>query len=216
MLDLRAPAIVLAILASLGPADAHPHVFADARAEISFDSDGRVAAVRNVWTFDEAFSAFSIAGLDADGDGRIGPSELQTLAEENMDALAESDFFTQVTAGGSKISADAPRDYSNTLNEGRLTLAFKLPLSEPVEPTRPLSIGIFDPEYFVAFEFPEDAPLSLVDAPLGCEATLNRPPDLDAETMEFLAGLPPDLEILPPDLADVVVKLGNHVTITCE
>jgi hypothetical protein len=42
-----------------------------ARAEIVFDAAGRVAAVRHIWQFDEAFSAYAMQGYDANNDGRL-------------------------------------------------------------------------------------------------------------------------------------------------
>ncbi len=54
---LAALAAMLAILAPRA-ADAHPHVFVTTREVVVFDAEGRVAAVKNAWTFDEQNSAF--------------------------------------------------------------------------------------------------------------------------------------------------------------
>ena len=67
---LRSAFVGLALLVGSSlPALAHPHVFVDARLEVRFDADGRVAALRHVWRFDDAFSAFASQGLDTNGDG---------------------------------------------------------------------------------------------------------------------------------------------------
>jgi ABC-type uncharacterized transport system substrate-binding protein len=64
----RALATALPCLLDLvEPAEAHPHVFADAMAEIRFDDEGRIVSVHNSWRLDEAFSAFAIDGIDKDG-----------------------------------------------------------------------------------------------------------------------------------------------------
>src|SRR5690606_5601131 len=67
-------ALVLVLAATA--ARAHPHVFIDARAEIVFDAEGRVAAIRHVWQFDEGFSIYATQGLDEDGDGKLSDAEL--------------------------------------------------------------------------------------------------------------------------------------------
>ncbi len=53
------------------PALAHPHVFVSARAEILYNADGAVRAVKHVWSFDEAYSAYITQGLDKNGDGDL-------------------------------------------------------------------------------------------------------------------------------------------------
>ena len=56
---IASSAAILGLLAASPLASAHPHVFVDGRAEIVFDAAKRVSAVRNVWEFDEAYSAFA-------------------------------------------------------------------------------------------------------------------------------------------------------------
>ena len=87
------------LLAAALPAAAHPHVFVDAKAEIVFDREGRMTAVRHIWQFDEAFTSFAIQGLDADNDGKLSDDELQPLAKVNVDSLKEYGFFTYLTVG---------------------------------------------------------------------------------------------------------------------
>ena len=58
-----------------------------------------MTAVRNIWQFDEAFTAFAIQGLDADNDGKLSDDELAPLAKVNVDSLREYAFFTWLTAG---------------------------------------------------------------------------------------------------------------------
>ncbi len=45
------------------PAFAHPHIFVDAKAIITFNDAGQVVSIHNTWTFDEAYSAWSVQGL---------------------------------------------------------------------------------------------------------------------------------------------------------
>ncbi len=86
-------------VATAGPALAHPHIFIDAKVEIGFDAQGRVAQLHHSWTFDTAFSVWMVQGLDANGDGLVSPEEMQDLANENMEGLATYGFYTSAGDG---------------------------------------------------------------------------------------------------------------------
>ena len=113
-------------------ARAHPHEWIDVASEVMFDERGAVEAIRHHWRFDEAFSAFALQGLDVDGDGRYSPEELEPLAQENVELLAEYGFFTFVSTGDYQAGFAAPTNYRLDLDEGRLTLHYTLPLAQPL------------------------------------------------------------------------------------
>ena len=86
----RPPAVAALLLAlAVVRAEAHPHVFVDAKTELVFDQTGRMEAIRNIWQFDEAFSAYAVEGLDADSDGKLSDAELKPLADVNVKSLKE-------------------------------------------------------------------------------------------------------------------------------
>jgi ABC-type uncharacterized transport system substrate-binding protein len=94
---LKSAGWLYALLAALGataPAAAHPHVWVEARAEIIFDTEARVTGIRQTWVFDPAYSAYAIMGLNMDRDGRPDQGKLTELADENLTALAEANYFT--------------------------------------------------------------------------------------------------------------------------
>lgn len=196
-------------------AEAHPHVFVDAKTEILFDQSGRMTAVRNIWQFDEAFTQYAIQGLDANGDGRLSDAELKPLADVNVKSLQEFKFFTYLTVGRDQATFQPPKEYWLEFHGGRLTLFFTLPMEKPMVPGKHAMLEIFDPEYFVAFTFLKDAPIKLVGAPPTCKATYRPPHDLDAATMATLAAIPADQHDIPPDLVQAASVLANHVTVSC-
>ena len=128
---IRVLVLAAAALATVTSASAHPHVFVNAKAEVVFDKDGRVTAVRHVWQFDEAFSAFATQGLDKNGDGKLAEAELAPLAKINMESLKDYDFFTYLNIGKGRVSFAQPTGYRLQFHNGSLTLFYTLPLKIP-------------------------------------------------------------------------------------
>ncbi|MFD1703051.1 DUF1007 family protein [Methylopila henanensis] len=180
------------------PAFAHPHVWVTARSEIVYGPDGRMSAVRHAWTFDDMFSSFASQGLDVDGDGKLTREELAPLAETNVTSLKEFGFFTFSKNGQSKVSFNEPVDYwLEQTDDKRLVLHFTLPVKDnaPAKGAA-LKVEVYDPTYFVAFEFAKDDPAKLVSAPDGCALDVARPKEPDAAASQklsesFFTGLSP-------------------------
>jgi len=210
--------LLIALVSMLGltaHALAHPHVFVDVNSELVFDATGRITAVGNVWQFDDAFSAFAIEGLDADGNGTFDPDELQPLAKVNVESLADFAYFTHLAIGGKEQAFLPPKEYWLEYDGARLTLFYTLPLDLPAAVGKDTTLEIFDPEYFVAFAFPGEQPLKLTDAPPGCTATYHPPEGLDPQTMAVLNALPMDTRQLPPDLQAAADSLADLFTVDC-
>ena len=172
--------LALAAFGCAGPALAHPHVWVTAKAQIVFAPDGKVTAIRHAWTFDPDYSTYVTQGLDKNGDGKLTPDELQDLAKENAESLAEFDYFTFLKANGAKPAFAAPRDYGMTFDNGQVTLAFVLPLKAPARADKALTLEVYDPSYFVSFSMAEGADaIKLANAPKGCAATVTRPKSVE-------------------------------------
>lgn len=197
------------------PALAHPHVFITARAEIVFNEAGSVAAIRHIWQFDEAFSAYAMQGLDANNDGVITATELQPLAQINVESLNEYGFFTWLDIGGIPIAFEFPSEYWLDVYDSRLTLFYTLPLTTPAPTTGEIVLEVTDPEYFVAFTFDDQTPIRLVDAPESCVANYLPPEGLDDETAAQLAMIPADQRALPDGLGNVTADVANIIRVGC-
>jgi ABC-type uncharacterized transport system substrate-binding protein len=170
-----------ALVASVSALQAHPHVWVVARGEIVYGPDGAMQAIRYAWTFDEAFSAFAVQGLDKDNDGKLTREELQPLAEVNVTSLKEFDYFTVGKNGEKPIEFGAPVDYWLVADEKKLlTLYFTLPVKTALKGTA--SLDVFDPTYFVAFEFGEGEALKLSGAPTGCALEAKKPEPMTTNT----------------------------------
>lgn len=203
-------------LATALPAKAHPHVLVTARVEIVFGDGSLVTAIRHIWQFDPAFSAYAMQGYDANNDGVITRAELAPLAEINVESLAAYGFFTWLHTDRGDAEFLPPTEYWDDVYDGRLTLFYTLPLAEPVPVDDVVSLEVYDPEYYVAFSFDEVRPATVVNAPDGCQAAYHPPEEIDAATAARLAAIPADQRELPPELAMLTSDYANAVRITCQ
>ncbi|CCJ56932.1 DUF1007 family protein [Bordetella bronchiseptica] len=189
----------------------------DARAVVEFDAAGRIAAVRQVWRFDDMFGAYATQGLSRKPGGGLPPDVLRTMAEDWMKALGEpvSHYFTRVTQGARTLPFGPPRDAAVSFEDGRLTLAFTLPLAEPAPAGGATAVDIYDPTYFVAYAFDEAGATALRGAPAGCSQAYRPPRPLDWATMQQLAAIPADPEALPEELFAITKGLTHRIEVTC-
>jgi ABC-type uncharacterized transport system substrate-binding protein len=174
-------------LALAAPALAHPHVWVTAKAELVYAADGKVAAVRHSWSFDQAYSAFVTQGLDKNNDGKLTSDELQDLAKVNTESLEDFDYFTHMKANGAKQAFDRPKDARMEFENGAATLSFYLPLKKPAA-NKAVALEVYDPSFFVAFGMAEgEDAIRLANAPKGCTATVTRPKPVDAAQQQRLS-----------------------------
>ncbi len=199
-------------VATAGPALAHPHIFIDAKVEIGFDAQGRVAQLHHSWTFDTAFSVWMVQGLDANGDGLVSPEEMQDLANENMEGLATYGFYTSAGDGMHFVPAgDQRMRYENE----RVTLDFTAIAETPQLPGSRFELGVFDPEYYVAISFGGPQDVTLSNAPASCTTTLEPPKPMAPDVEERLYALGPEVLELPPDLAAAMRGTQGLIALSC-
>lgn len=158
--------------APVRPASAHPHVWVTAKADVVYEG-GKIAAIQHHWTFDEFYTAMAIQGLDKNNDGIYSREELAELAKVNMEGLKEFDYFTSAKIADKKVEFNAPADAWLEHKDGLLTLHFKLPLTQPVAAeAKGFQFAVYDPSYFIAFEFAKDNAITLAGAPAGCKVVM--------------------------------------------
>lgn len=215
MRRLAAVLIGLVAIAPL-PALAHPHIFVDAKAAITFNDAGEVVSIHNSWVFDEAYSAWSIQGLDTNGDGKVTREELQPLADDNMNGLADYEYYTFAGEG-----TDPNLKFSHGSNptidyDGKqTTLNFDVALAQPYAIRKSLELSIDDPEYYVAITFKDPSDIQLINAPKNCSIAMQEAKEMPPELADALYALPPDVTKLPPELAQAMRGMQGEVLINC-
>jgi len=207
--------LALALLGLAGPAMAHPHIWIDAEIGVVFEGDA-ISALRHRWTFDTAFSAWIVQGLDADGDGVVSPEELQTLADENVADLEDFGFYTFAGASEAPMRFHAAGDQRMVYEDGRVTLSFTLDAVTP-QPVGPrFELGVYDPEYYVAIEFADAGAARLENAPASCRTELVPPQPMTPEIADRLYALGAEVLELPPDLAAAMRGTQGMIVIGCD
>jgi ABC-type uncharacterized transport system substrate-binding protein len=157
-------------------AQAHPHVWITAKSEVIYAPDGSISGVRHAWTFDDMFSTYALQGIEAKTKGVYSREELSSLAQTNVESLKEFGFFTFAKADGKKEKFAEPTDYFLEYKDAALTLHFVLPLKAPVT-AKQLALEVFDPSYFIDFQFADKDPIKLIGAPATCQMKFQRPND---------------------------------------
>ena len=167
-----------------GAAQAHPHVWITATSELIYAPDGSITGVRHAWTFDDMFSTYALQGIETKVKGVYSREELAPLAQTNVESLKEFKFFTFAKADGKKEKFQEPIDYFLEYKDSVLTLHFTLLLKAPVKPKQ-LALEVFDPSYFIDFQFAEKNPITLAGAPAACQMKLQRPNDGSANAQRL-------------------------------
>jgi len=204
-----------ATLGLIGAAQAHPHIFIDAKATIVFNDAGELTEIRNAWTFDEAFSVWQIQGLDTNNDGITSSEEMQELADENIKGLAEYNFYTSAGETASSLPFASMDDAKFVFADNRSTLSFGIEPQVPYRIKHKLEIAVADPEYYVAITFHSPADITLENAPAGCAVHLEPPRELSPDLQARLFDLPSDVTKLPPELEAAVRGSQGAIVVDC-
>ncbi|MGQ0457118.1 MAG: DUF1007 family protein [Hyphomicrobium sp.] len=205
------------LLATPGPAQAHPHVWVTYETTVNYDK-GAVSGVSHVWTFDDMYTAMAVQGLDKNGDGAYSREELAELAKVNMEGLKDFGYFTFAKLASADLKFSPPEDAWLEYVNGILRLHFRLPLAQPVlAEADGFNYSIYDPSFFIAFEPEQTDAVKVSSAPSGCSASLVEPTaEKSAEDAKRLGDAM--AQNLGGDLATGLGGMGaaKTVSVTCK
>lgn len=170
-------ALFSAALSSGQQAQAHPHVFAEARLEMSIDDKGEVKQLAHVWRFDDMFSSTVMMEFDANGDLKLDDQELARLSQTINSSIAEFKYFQTIEYDGKEVKMVAPNDLKAAMIDGRLMIVFT---SKPQQPMvlaagHKASFGVYDPTFYTAIDYVKDEDMVVADLPEGCRSKVIRP-----------------------------------------
>jgi ABC-type uncharacterized transport system substrate-binding protein len=164
-----------ATIAGAAPSWAHPHVFAEANLEVAVAADGTVESLRHVWRFDDLFSSTVLLEFDANADLELDSAELEKVGAVIHDSLSEFGYFQIVTADGKDVKMQAPDRIMANFEDNQLIILFESKPAEPLALSDSLSFGVYDPTFYTAIDFYEDANLTVPNMPQNCTRTVVRP-----------------------------------------
>jgi ABC-type uncharacterized transport system substrate-binding protein len=206
------PILCAMILVSQGSASAHPHVWVTMETEVDFGPNKEIIGFKNKWTFDEFYTEFAIAGLDTNGDGVYSEEELKPLAQTNVEALKEFEYFTFPFVDKTKIAMKDPTEYRLVHKDKLLTLYFNLPLATPVpyDKIKEFNFSVYDPGMYVALTFDKKAPIKIASPrPLQCSPHIgDRSPDKDSAMSQLGENIDP--------ASNFGAQFAERVTIDCK
>lgn len=212
---LRSVAAAGALALTMGAAQAHPHIWIDAKARIVFNDQGELTNIYNTWTFDEAFSVWQVQGLDTNNDGVTSSEEMQDLADENLAGLADYKFYTLAGEGDDTLQMSSMNDGKFMFENNRSTFTFGIEPALPYRIKGKLELAVADPEYYIAITFAGLSDVQLVNAPSGCRLGSEAPRELSPELQERLGQLTADVLTLPPDLEVAVRGSQGAIIVDC-
>lgn len=135
---------------------AHPHIFAEARMEIIEGSDGNVQEVRNIWRFDEMFSASVVLDYDKNSDAKLDKEELTEIGNTVHESLAEFSYYTFITQNGKAVDFGKPDTIHVDYKDGQILMFFSVKPQKPLAVKGTLTFGAWDPTMYTAIDFAKD------------------------------------------------------------
>ncbi|ASY64325.1 ABC-type uncharacterized transport system, periplasmic component [Sinorhizobium sojae CCBAU 05684] len=204
----------LATLLAPAFAAAHPHIFAEARLEVVSDDQGAISELRNVWRFDELFSASVVLDFDKNANATLDPEELQEIGQTVLESLAEYNYYTTILDNGKSVKVNRPDSIAVDYKDNQLLMMFAVKPAEAMPLKGKLSFGVYDPTMYTAMDFPTDEDLTVVgDKIEACTHQVVRP-DADevlAENKDTLT----DAFWNDPTGTDMSKLFATRIEITC-
>lgn len=212
----RAALAVGGLLCLAAPAaDAHPHIFAEARLEVDTSRAGGITELRHVWRFDEVFSSGVVMDFDTNKNLKLDPDELANVGAVVRDSLAEFNYFVSLTDNGKDIAVAPPEHMVADYQDGLLLLIFAVRPAVPTPLKGKLSVGIYDPTMYTAIDFVEDGDLVVTgEGATVCARTVVRPdPD---EVIAQNQGSLTDAFFNDPGGNDITKLFATRIELECK
>lgn len=195
-------------------AHAHPHIFVSVEVAVTF-SGNQPTEVELAWIYDDYFSLLLMTdlGLDLDADMILTPEEKDILAASVTEWPADFGGDLEVKQGDVLVSLQDRVNHTMEFENGIVREVHTRPLGPVAD--APLTIRIFDPYYYVAYELIGSVSINGRD---DCDALIT-PANLDeAYTLveELLYGRPASDVGPEEEFPEVGEAFADTIEITCE
>ncbi len=147
----------LALLATGSVAQAHPHIFAEARLEVETTADGTVSELRHVWRFDEVFSSSVVIDFDENANLELDPDELARISDMVTGSLKEFDYYTTISGDAGDVGVSLPEPINVDYQNGQLLMFFAVRPATALPLKGKLAFGVYDPTMYAAIDFLNDS-----------------------------------------------------------
>lgn len=193
---------------------AHPHIFAEARMEIVEGPNGTVQEVRNIWRFDEMFSASVVMDYDKNSDLKLDKDELADIGNTVLESLAEYSYYTFITADSKPVAFGKPEAIHVDYKDNQILMFFSVKPTKPLAIKGKLSFGAWDPTMYTAIDFAKDADLATEGKDLNaCKHHVVRP-DPDEVLAQNQSTLT-DAFFNDPTGTDMTKMFATRLEVTC-
>lgn len=160
----------------MGPANAHPHVFAEASLRITLSADqSSISSLQHFWRFDEIFSSTVMMEFDKNLDLQLDKTEMNLVSETVYASLADYNYFQLVTVDGKDVLMAPPPSLTTKFENDQLTVSFESKPKQPVMLTGKIDFGVYDPSFYTAIDFLTDDKLVVDQLPATCTRSVIRP-----------------------------------------
>ncbi|KAA3498143.1 DUF1007 family protein [Rhizobium rhizogenes] len=195
-------------------ASAHPHIFAEARMEIVEGPNGTVQEVRNIWRFDEMFSASVVMDYDKNSDLKLDKDELADIGNTVLESLAEYSYYTFITADSKPVAFGKPEAIHVDYKDNQILMFFSVKPTKPLAIKGKLSFGAWDPTMYTAIDFAKDGDLAMQGKDLAaCKHHVVRP-DPDEVLAQNQSTLT-DAFFNDPTGTDMTKMFATRLEVTC-
>jgi ABC-type uncharacterized transport system substrate-binding protein len=201
------------LLASAVPASVHPHVFAEARLDVTLNDDMSVKSLRHVWRFDDLFSSTVLVEFDKNSDLELDDSELQEVSGTIFASLAEFNYFQLVSVDGKDVAMKPPAALMANFEDNQLIVLFESEPAAPLKLAGKLDFGVYDPTFYTAIEFVEDENMAVEGLPASCTRNVVRP-DPDEAIAQNQASLTEEF-FTDPSGTDLSKIFATKLELTC-
>lgn len=195
-------------------ASAHPHIFAEARMEIVEGPNHTIQEVRNIWRFDEMFSASVVMDYDKNSDLKLDKDELADIGNTVLESLAEYSYYTFITADSKPVAFGKPETIHVDYKDNQILMFFSVKPTTPLAIKGKLSFGAWDPTMYTAIDFAKDSDLATQGKDLAaCKHHIVRP-DPDEVLAQNQSTLT-DAFFNDPTGTDMTKMFATRLEVTC-